>query len=89
MQNSLNFRFIYREATIDNTSAVQIFENNVICTQNSRPQIFKFTNCFDASATNVNQKKINYLKYHYSLIIQKNVYDGMIRPAVLAALQGI
>lgn len=39
---------------IDNTSAVQIYENNIICTQNNRPQLFKFTNCFDASATNVN-----------------------------------
>jgi len=48
-----NFYFI-RETAIDNTPAVQIFENNVICTQNSRPQIFKFTNCFDASANNVN-----------------------------------
>ncbi|CAF4404146.1 unnamed protein product, partial [Adineta steineri] len=40
------------------------------CTQNGRPQIFKFTNCFDASANN------------------KDVYDGMIRSAVLASLQG-
>ncbi|CAF3964596.1 unnamed protein product [Adineta steineri] len=62
--------FLEREAAIDDAPAVQIFENNVICTQNSRPQIFKFTNCFDASTTN------------------KNVYDGMIRPAVLASLQG-
>ena len=38
---------------IDETAAVQIFENNVICTQNSRPQIFKFTNCFDPAAVNV------------------------------------
>ncbi|CAF1663094.1 unnamed protein product [Adineta ricciae] len=62
--------FLERESAIDDTPAVQIFENNVICTQNSRPQIFKFTNCFDASSTN------------------KYVYDGMIRPAVLASLQG-
>ncbi|CAF2332529.1 unnamed protein product [Rotaria sp. Silwood2] len=59
-----------RESAIDDTPAVQIFENNVICTQNSRPQIFKFTHCFDAAAKN------------------KNVYDGMIRSAVLASLQG-
>ncbi|CAF1663250.1 unnamed protein product [Adineta ricciae] len=44
--------FLERESAIDDTPAVQIFENNVICTQNSRPQIFKFTNCFDASSTN-------------------------------------
>jgi hypothetical protein len=55
IEYSLDFRFTYRESAIDNTSAVQIFENNVICTQNNRPQIFKFTNCFNASATNVNQ----------------------------------
>ncbi|CAF0783954.1 unnamed protein product [Rotaria sp. Silwood1] len=62
--------FLERESAIDDTPAVQIFENNVICTQNSRPQIFKFTHCFDASAKN------------------KNVYDGIIRSAVLASLQG-
>ncbi|CAF0843944.1 unnamed protein product [Adineta steineri] len=62
--------FLERESLIDDISAVQIFENNVICTQNGRPQIFKFTNCFDASANN------------------KDVYDGMIRSAVLASLQG-
>ncbi|CAF3471185.1 unnamed protein product, partial [Rotaria sp. Silwood2] len=45
-----------RESAIDDTPAVQIFENNVICTQNSRPQIFKFTHCFDAAAKNVNTK---------------------------------
>lgn len=51
----MNFDFVFiRESAIDDTSAVQIFENNVICTQNGRPQIFKFTNCFDASANNVN-----------------------------------
>ena len=54
IQYSLVFVLLIREATIGDSSAVQIFENNVICTQNSRPQIFKFTNCFDASATNVN-----------------------------------
>ena len=52
--NQWNFS---RESAIDNTSAVQIFENNVICTQNGRPQIFKFTNCFDAAATNVRKRK--------------------------------
>jgi len=62
--------FLEREAAIDDSPAVQIFENNVICTQNNRPQLFKFTNCFPAVSTN------------------KDVYDGMIRPAVLASLQG-
>ncbi|CAF1641969.1 unnamed protein product, partial [Adineta ricciae] len=62
--------FLDRESAIDDTPAVQIFETNVICTQNGRPQIFKFTNCFDSAANN------------------KDVYDGMIRSAVLASLQG-
>jgi hypothetical protein len=47
--------YLIRETAIDDVSAVQIFENNVICIQNGRPQIFKFTNCFDASSNNVNQ----------------------------------
>ncbi|UJR13325.1 hypothetical protein I4U23_000343 [Adineta vaga] len=62
--------FFERESSIDDIPAVQIFETNVICTQNGRPQIFKFTNCFDSLANN------------------KDVYDGMIRSAVLASLQG-
>lgn len=46
--------FVFSEAAIDDSPAVQIFENNVICTQNNRPQLFKFTNCFPAVSTNVN-----------------------------------
>ncbi|CAF0981330.1 unnamed protein product, partial [Didymodactylos carnosus] len=63
----------------DISPAVRVCENMIICErQPQNPTTFKFTNAFDHTQTNL-------LMF---FVVQRDVYEKMIRPAVYSSLQG-